>query len=79
MASAFRDPAQPVDVRADDLLARLTLREKVGQLNQRPLGWQAWSRSGSGFATTPALDAELTRWGGLGALHGLQRADAWSG
>jgi beta-glucosidase len=29
----YRDPAQPVERRIDDLLARMTLKEKVGQLN----------------------------------------------
>lgn len=79
MAEVFRDPAQPLPVRVEDLLGRLTLREKVGQLNQRLLGWTVWTRRGAGFDTTAALDEELARWGGLGALYGLQRADAWSG
>ncbi|MEO7144756.1 MAG: glycoside hydrolase family 3 N-terminal domain-containing protein, partial [Bryobacteraceae bacterium] len=29
----YRDPAQPIERRIDDLLARMTLKEKVGQLN----------------------------------------------
>jgi beta-glucosidase len=79
MTEPFRDPAQPLDVRVGDLLGRLTLREKVGQLNQRMLGWHAWSRGPAGPVTTEALDAEVERWGGLGALYGMLRADAWSG
>src|SRR5690349_10686112 len=31
---AYRDPALPVEQRVDDLLSRMTLREKVGQLLQ---------------------------------------------
>lgn len=79
MISLFRDPAQPLAVRVADLLGRLTLREKVGQLNQRLLGWHAYTRTHRGFVTTSALDGEVERWGGLGFLYGLQRADAWSG
>jgi beta-glucosidase len=89
VTDVFRDPAQPVAARADDLLGRLTLREKVGQLNQRLLGWDAWSRDGSsragssfdgsGYRPTPELAAEIDRWGGIGAIYGMQRADAWSG
>jgi beta-glucosidase len=79
MIEPFRDPGQPLAARVDDLLGRLTLREKVGQLNQRLLGWDAYARTSTGFVTTEALDAEVERWGGLGALYGLQRADAWSG
>ncbi|MGH3378874.1 MAG: glycoside hydrolase family 3 N-terminal domain-containing protein, partial [Actinoallomurus sp.] len=79
MTEPFRDPALPLAARVEDLLARLTLREKTGQLNQRLLGWNAWSRGASGLVTTEELDAEAARWGGIGALYGLQRADAWSG
>src|SRR5690349_18342498 len=79
MIEPYRDPARPLAVRVEDLLGRLTLREKVGQLNQRLLGWDAYLRTRDGFVTTGALDAEVERWGGIGALYGLQRADAWSG
>ncbi|WP_235990124.1 glycoside hydrolase family 3 N-terminal domain-containing protein [Streptomyces ureilyticus] len=57
----------------------MTLREKVGQLNQRMYGWNAYRRTRSGFELTEALHAETERFAGLGALYGLLRADAWSG
>ncbi|SNX64691.1 beta-glucosidase [Streptomyces sp. TLI_55] len=80
MTSTYRDPAAPLDARVHDLLARMTLREKVGQLNQRMYGWDAYRRTpGGGFELTDALRAETDRFAGLGALYGLQRADAWSG
>ena len=78
-AEPFRDPSRSVAERVADLLARMTLREKVGQLNQRLLGWHTYERTTSGFVTTPALDEEAVRWHGIGAIYGLQRADAWSG
>jgi beta-glucosidase len=65
--------------RAAELLARMSLREKVGQLNQRLFGWDAVVRDGGGWRITEELEAELERWSGLGALYGLFRADAWSG
>ncbi|MEW1718182.1 glycoside hydrolase family 3 N-terminal domain-containing protein [Streptomyces sp. NPDC093109] len=62
------------------LLAELSPTEKAGQLNQRLYGWQAVERAaGGGFRLTDRARAELDRWGGLGALYGLFRADAWSG
>ncbi|TDD15907.1 glycoside hydrolase family 3 N-terminal domain-containing protein [Nonomuraea diastatica] len=62
------------------LLGELSLREKVGQLNQRLFGWQAVERAPrGGFRLTDLARAELDRWGGLGALYGVFRADAWSG
>ncbi|WP_037803131.1 glycoside hydrolase family 3 protein, partial [Streptomyces resistomycificus] len=76
----YRDPAACVDDRVRDLLSRMTLREKVGQLNQRMYGWDAYRRTpDGGFELTDALYAETERFAGLGALYGLQRADAWSG
>ncbi|MEV6540493.1 glycoside hydrolase family 3 N-terminal domain-containing protein [Streptomyces sp. NPDC051665] len=75
----YRDPNAPVDTRVCDLLARMTLREKVGQLNQRMYGWDAYRRTADGFELTDALRAETDRFAGLGALYGLFRADAWSG
>ncbi|SOR78347.1 Periplasmic beta-glucosidase precursor [Streptomyces chartreusis NRRL 3882] len=76
----YRDPTAPVDVRVRDLLSRMTLREKAGQLNQRMYGWDAYRRTpDGGFELTDALYAETERFAGLGALYGLLRADAWSG
>ncbi|WP_229695516.1 glycoside hydrolase family 3 N-terminal domain-containing protein [Streptomyces lacrimifluminis] len=58
----------------------MTLREKVGQLNQRMYGWNAYRRRPDGeFELTRALYEETDRFEGLGALYGLLRADAWSG
>jgi beta-glucosidase len=78
--AVYRDPTAPTDARVRDLLGRMTLREKVGQLNQRMYGWDAYRRTPDGrFELTEALHAETDRFEGLGALYGLQRADAWSG
>ncbi|MEU6347713.1 glycoside hydrolase family 3 N-terminal domain-containing protein [Streptomyces sp. NPDC047072] len=76
----YRDPTAPIESRVRDLLSRMTLREKVGQVNQRMYGWDAYRRTPDGdFELTDALYAETERFEGLGALYGLQRADAWSG
>ncbi|WP_390664533.1 glycoside hydrolase family 3 N-terminal domain-containing protein [Streptomyces sp. NPDC001401] len=78
--TTYRDPAAPLDARVRDLLARMTLREKAGQLNQRMYGWDAYRRTpDGGYELTDALYAETDRFEGLGALYGLMRADAWSG
>ena len=61
------------------LLARMSVTEKVGQVNQRLLGWNCLRRTPSGFALTDQAKQEIDQWGGLGALYGLFRADAWSG
>lgn len=75
----FRDPEAPVADRVGDLLARMTLTEKVGQVNQRMYGWDAYERTPSGHRLTDAFRAEVAACDGMGALYGLQRADPWSG
>ncbi|MBL1112327.1 glycoside hydrolase family 3 C-terminal domain-containing protein [Streptomyces sp. 110] len=75
----YRDPTAPVAERVRDLLGRMTLTEKVGQVNQRMYGWHAYERTDSGHRLTDAFRAEVAAYGGMGALYGLQRADAWSG
>ncbi|MFE9723678.1 glycoside hydrolase family 3 N-terminal domain-containing protein [Streptomyces sp. NPDC005794] len=75
----FRDPEAPVSERVRDLLSRMTLTEKVGQVNQRMYGWHAYERTPSGHRLTDAFRAEVAAYDGMGALYGLQRADPWSG
>ncbi|MBI0296218.1 glycoside hydrolase family 3 C-terminal domain-containing protein [Streptomyces sp. PRKS01-29] len=75
----YRDPTAPVAERVRDLLGRMTLAEKVGQVNQRMYGWHAYERTDGGHRLTDAFRAEVAAYDGMGALYGLQRADAWSG
>lgn len=74
----YQDKNAPVKARVDDLLARMTLKEKVGQLNQRLYGWQAFERNGDDFALTAIFKDEVARFGGIGAVYGVFRADPWS-
>ncbi|MEV1046218.1 glycoside hydrolase family 3 N-terminal domain-containing protein [Streptomyces sp. NPDC049916] len=75
----YRDPAAPVAARVRDLLGRMTLTEKVGQVNQRMYGWHAYEATPAGHRLTDAFRAEVAAFDGMGALYGLQRADPWSG
>lgn len=64
----------------DQLIASMSFTQKVGQLNQRLLGWKAVRRNDAGrLVATDELKHEIDRWGGLGVLYGLMRADPWSG
>ncbi len=76
---AYRNPGLTPEQRARDLLSRMTLREKVGQLTQRLYGFGIYSRQGDEIAFTGEFEAEVARYGGLGTLYGLHRADPWSG
>lgn len=68
-----------IDQRVEALLSRMTLREKVGQLNQRMFGWNAVRKTPAGIELTDEFRQEVARWDGMGALYGLFRADPWSG
>lgn len=74
----YRDSSLPPEERARLLLPLLTLREKVGQLNQRLYGFRAYIREGDALAPSPDFVEEVKRFGGLGTLYGLFRADPWS-
>jgi len=76
----YKNKSVPVEERIQDLLSRMTLQEKIGQLNQRMLGWDAYEKEeqGEGFRLTQRFREEVAFGDGLGALYGLFRADPWS-
>jgi len=47
MNSSYRDSRLPIEQRVRDLLARMTLAEKVGQVMQPAGGWRAYRRDGA--------------------------------
>lgn len=76
----YLDPTAATNERVHDLISRMSLREKIGQLQQRLHGWKAYEHGSDGvLELTPTLRDEVERWGGLGSLYGLFRADPWSG
>lgn len=64
--------------RAQSLLSRMTLQEKVGQVNQRLLGFQMYDVIGEQIIIKQEFKDEVHRYSGLGILYGLHRADPWS-
>ena len=74
----YQDPKLSVDKRVDDLLSQMTLTEKIGQLNQKMLGWDAYRYAGDTLELTQEFKDEVEFGNGLGAIYGLFRADPWS-
>lgn len=74
----YQNAALSPEERAKDLLGKMTLQEKVGQLNQRLYGFRIYEREGAEFTLTEEFKEEVKRMGGLGTLYGLYRADPWA-
>ena len=76
----YLDSTVPIQERVEDLLSKMTLQEKVGQLNQRLYGFSIYEYDKDGsFHLKEEFEQEVNRWSGLGVLYGLYRADPWSG
>ncbi|KAF1298694.1 beta-glucosidase [Enterococcus sp. JM4C] len=61
------------------LLEKMTLKEKVGQLNQRLYGWEVYEKKDGNIYLTEKFKEEVNRWGSIGFIYGLFRSDPWSG
>ncbi|MFD1173432.1 glycoside hydrolase family 3 N-terminal domain-containing protein [Oceanobacillus picturae] len=74
----YQSPNYSIEARVDDLISKMTLTEKVGQLNQKLYGWEAYEKKGRDITLTKTFTDEVHRWDGIGVLYGLFRADPWS-
>lgn len=74
----YQNPELTIRQRVEDLLARLTLSEKVGQVNQHLYGWECYEKEQENIELTEKFKKHVQWGGGLGALYGLFRADPWS-
>lgn len=74
----YQNPKLSPEERAEDLIGRMTLREKVGQLTQRLYGFDCFVRKGKELRLSEEFCREVDRYSGLGTLYGLYRADPWS-
>lgn len=75
----YKNPSLSPEERAEDLISRMTLREKIGQLTQRLYGFGIYRREGEEILLDREFQEEVERYSGLGTLYGLHRADPWSG
>lgn len=75
----YQNPELTIRERVNDLLKRMSLEEKVGQVNQHLYGWECYEKKSNDQVILTDKFKEHVSWGGgLGALYGLFRADPWS-
>ncbi|MEA4889744.1 MAG: glycoside hydrolase family 3 N-terminal domain-containing protein [Clostridiaceae bacterium] len=75
----YKDQSLPFGDRAEDLLSRMTLKEKVGQLNQKMRGWKAYEKKPGGYEISDEFIKEAEFGDGIGSIYGLFRADPVTG
>ena len=74
----YKDDRFTIHDRVIDLLSRMTISEKVGQVNQHLYGWKTYNYKKSKLELTDYLKKHVEWGSGVGALYGLFRADPWS-
>lgn len=62
----------------ENLLKEMTIREKVGQLNQRLYGWQVYEKVNGRIELTDYFKKEVAYFGSIGWIYGVFRADPWT-
>ena len=73
---AYKDRCLSIDIRLSDLLSRMTLEEKVGQL-LCPLGWEMYEIHGSEVHPSEKFK-QLIKERNVGMLWATYRADPWT-
>ncbi len=72
----YKNASLSVEKRVEDLLQRMTLEEKIGQL-EALLGWKMYKKNGKEVAVSELFKEEVgTRK--IGMLWGFLRADPWT-
>lgn len=72
----YRRADAPVEERVEDLLGRMTLEEKVGQL-LCPMGWKSYLRTGDSVEVTDYFHSMMQE-APVGFLWAVLRADPWT-
>ncbi len=72
----YKDPARTVEERTSDLLSRMTLEEKIGQL-LCPLGWEMYEKHGTEVNHSAKFE-RFVKERHIGMLWAVYRADPWT-
>lgn len=81
MENSVRSVKEPdsVSKQVESLLSKMSLKEKVGQVNQKMYGWEAFRRTKTGYELTEKFIEQVQFGDGIGVIYGLFRSDPWSG
>lgn len=73
----YKQASAPTEYRVKDLLGRMTVEEKVGQLIC-PLGWEMYTKTGKNSVEPSALFKEKMKDAPIGSFWAVLRADPWT-
>lgn len=73
----YKQATQPIEARVTDLLSRMTVEEKVGQLIC-PLGWEMYTKTGKNSVEPSALFKQKMNEAPIGSFWAVLRADPWT-
>lgn len=73
----YKDATQPTEARVADLLSRMTIDEKIGQV-RCPLGWFIYDKDAKGKVSLTEKFYEYTDKQYIGNYWGVLRADPWT-
>lgn len=73
----YKQASAPLELRVQDLLQRMTLEEKVGQI-LCPMGWQMYSRIGDDVSLSSLFKQKMDSPMPIGAFWAVLRADPWT-
>lgn len=67
----YKNRLLSAEKRAELLISEMSLREKIGQINQRLYGFNCFKKIGNNFQLTEECLHEIAYWQGLGVLYGV--------
>ena len=73
----YKQATQPTEARVADLISRMTVEEKVGQLIC-PLGWEMYTKTGKNSVEPSALFKQKMDATPIGSFWAVLRADPWT-
>ena len=73
----YKQATQPTEARVADLISRMTVEEKVGQL-VCPLGWEMYTKTGKNSVEPSTLFKQKMDTTPIGSFWAVLRADPWT-